>query len=202
MARHTASFGQAVKPDPRIRLTRILAYMKSFIESLSESSEEALLRHKDHFPSGAELSIQVLKGHLLVEELIRELVDSKLPHSSALKGQNGSRFDCHQMICLAEALTQDHGNRAWIWSGAKRLNKVRNKLAHKLDYAVLGNDIMQFTDFCIAEQPDIRDDMRSMGIDDEHTFECCVMSISTALVAHKGYASNSSFKPKPLRRST
>ncbi len=70
--------------------------MKTFLQALSQSSYGALERHKRHFPSGAELSLQVLKGHLLVEELVRELVEAHLKDPSALEGSSGTSFNCHQ----------------------------------------------------------------------------------------------------------
>ncbi len=160
--------------------------MKSFIEALSESSKAALVRHQSHFPSGAELSIQVLKGHLLVEELVRELVRARLPHSAALEGDSGASFTCHQMICLAQAIAPNSNALPWVWRAAKKLNNIRNKLAHRLDYTILQTDIDTFTSYCVQEQPDIKSDMQETGIPDSHVFESCVMSISTALVAFRG----------------
>ena len=88
--------------------------MKSFLESLCENGDEALARHKRHFPSGEDLSLQVLKGHLLVEKLVREIVSSRLSHSDALKGDSGASFDCHQMICLAQAMTPRQDVLPWV----------------------------------------------------------------------------------------
>ena len=160
--------------------------MKSFLDGLSEKSKAALQRHQQHFPTGAELSLQLLKGHLLVEELVRELVDAKLHHPSALVGESGASFTCHQMICLAEAVTLNSDQLPWIWQATKRLNSMRNKLAHRLDYAVLSRDVKGFTDFCVSSQPDITEDMVAVGIPSEHLFEACIMSVATALVAFRG----------------
>lgn len=160
--------------------------MKSFVEALSDNSKAALARHQSHFPSGAELSIQVLKGHLLVEELVRELVRARLPHNEALEGESGASFTCHQMICLAQAIAPNSDALPWIWRAAKKLNNIRNKLAHRLDYAVLKKDVETFTSYCVREQPDIKVDMEATGIPPDHLFESCVMSVSTALVAFRG----------------
>ncbi len=63
---------------------------------------------------------------------------------------------------------------------------MRNKLAHHLDYAVLQKDVDGFIAFCVKEQPDIEEDMATVGIPKVHLFESCIMSISTALVAFRG----------------
>jgi len=160
--------------------------MKSFVEALKDNSQAALERHRAHFPSDTELSLQVLKGHLLIEELVRELVDARLADPKALEGESGTSFNCHQMICLAEALTSNAKELPWTWKATKKLNAMRNKLAHRLDYAMLQKDVDAFTTFCVKEQPDIEEDMVAVGIPQNHLFESCIMSISTALVAFRG----------------
>ncbi len=52
-------------------------------------------RIEKHFPVGADLTLQVLKGHLLVEELLREIFSSLLSYPDALKGNRGTSFECH-----------------------------------------------------------------------------------------------------------
>jgi hypothetical protein len=143
------------------------------------------VRHQSHFPSGAELSLQVLKGHLLVEELVRELVDARLTNPGALQGEHGATYSCQQMICLAEALSPNGASLPWVWKATKKLNAMRNRLAHRLDYAVLEKDVGSFIEFCFREQPDISSDMEAIGVSKSEAFECCVMAISTALVAFR-----------------
>ncbi|MEZ8193116.1 MULTISPECIES: hypothetical protein [unclassified Vibrio] len=99
-------------------------------------------RFMEHFPFDADMTLQILKGHLLIEEHIREIVKLQLPHSSALNGNDGASYDCHQMICLAEAITPESDKTPWVWKALKKLNKLRNYLAHKLgDSAVLSHKI-------------------------------------------------------------
>ena len=71
----------------------------------SDATAADLERHKNHFPSGSDLTLQALKGHLLVEVLLREVFELQLPHPKALKGSRGTSFNCHQIICLVEAMT-------------------------------------------------------------------------------------------------
>jgi len=173
--------------------------MKSFIQALHESSDVALQQHQDHFPRGAELSLQALKGHLLIEELLRNLVESKLPRPAVLSASSAPSFSCSQMICLAEALVPDGQSGDWIWDAIKKLNSLRNKLAHRLDYRVLQDDLGKFTTYCVEKQPDIRDDMKALGVHEGALFECCIMSISTFILAFRAMPPDNSFKPMPLR---
>ncbi len=89
-------------------------------------------RFMSHFPFEGDTTLQILKGHLLVEEHIRQLVTLQLPTPKALTGSDGASYDCHQMICLAEAITAESNQEQWVWKALKKLNKLRNFLAHNL----------------------------------------------------------------------
>jgi hypothetical protein len=80
-------------------------------------------------PQSDDATLVILKLHLLVEEQIRAFVDERLNHADALES---AELKCHQVICLAEALsTEDiHSN---VWEAARKLNKLRNDIAHKLE---------------------------------------------------------------------
>ncbi|MEO5794633.1 MAG: hypothetical protein ABIP34_06335, partial [Rhodoferax sp.] len=67
--------------------------------------------------------------HLLVEEQIRAFVDERLHNKAALIK---AKLDCHQAICLAEALSNEelHPN---VWEAARKLNNLRNHIAHTLE---------------------------------------------------------------------
>ena len=70
----------------------------------------------------------ILKGHLLLEEKLRELLDMKLPSPQFLED---ARLTTHQVICLAEALFRPQAE-PWLWDVLHRLNKLRNDIAHKV----------------------------------------------------------------------
>ena len=80
-----------------------------------------------HIPRTKDQSLVILKLHLLVEEQIRTYVDGRLPHKEKL-----AKISCHQAICLAEALSTENINPA-IWEAARKLNSLRNKIAHHLE---------------------------------------------------------------------
>jgi hypothetical protein len=77
-------------------------------------------------PHGQDLTLVILKGHLLIEEQVRSLVRTRLKKPEAL---DSASLTCHQAICLAEALCpQSNG----LWKSAKLLNAIRNDIAHSL----------------------------------------------------------------------
>jgi hypothetical protein len=80
-------------------------------------------------PRGEDVSLLILKLHLLVEEQVRAFVDERLANAEALKK---TTLECHQAICLAEALSDEdiHPN---VWEAARKLNSLRNSIAHNLE---------------------------------------------------------------------
>jgi hypothetical protein len=80
-------------------------------------------------PRGADLSLLILKLHLLVEEQVCAFADERLPNHAALEQ---AKLDCHMAICLAEALSSEdiHPN---VWEAARKLNTLRNEIAHNLE---------------------------------------------------------------------
>lgn len=80
-------------------------------------------------PRKSDAALVVLKVHLLVEEQIRAFVDERLPNAIALAQ---AKIGCHTAICLAEALCDEDINPR-VWEAARKLNDLRNKIAHTLE---------------------------------------------------------------------
>ena len=80
-------------------------------------------------PRGNDVTLLILKLHLLVEEQVRAFVDERLPNSAALED---AKLECHQAICLAEALSAEDIH-AKVWEAARKLNTLRNHIAHTLE---------------------------------------------------------------------
>ena len=104
-------------------------------------------RIRDHFPDDADMTLQVLKGHLLVEEQLREIFSLLLAFPDALLGERGTKFECHQIICLVQAITPHSALELWVWDAAKRLNGVRNAFAHNLEPQAIDDKIRSLTEF-------------------------------------------------------
>ena len=90
-------------------------------------------RFSKQYPFIEDLTLQILKGHLLAEEILREIFKLLLKHPEALGGSNGTSFNCHQVICLVEATLPIHPKLNWVWLAVKKLNSLRNNLAHNLE---------------------------------------------------------------------
>jgi hypothetical protein len=72
--------------------------------------------------------LYILRGHLLIEEQLRELINLKIRKPDALIE---ARLTFNQILCIAKALYWQR-NSEWLWEGIMMLNNARNSLSHKL----------------------------------------------------------------------
>lgn len=102
-----------------------------------------LTRFIQHFPLRShDVSLVVLKGHLLTEELLRDFLRSKVRHPSHL---SDARLTYVQCVHIARALSPDPND--WVWVALERLNTIRNKLSHALEPDNLDHSVEQFLEF-------------------------------------------------------
>ncbi len=88
---------------------------KKFFENISlETKSETLI---------------LLKGHLLLEDLMREYCASKVIKDKYLME---ARLGFMHVLGLTRAFVES-GENQWIWSGLEQVNSMRNKLAHNLN---------------------------------------------------------------------
>lgn len=99
---------------------------------ITDEELEAFERFLELFPHGKGPDLVILKGHLLVEELLRRVVAERVQKPEALRADKAARFECRQIIALAEALCAPD-TEPWIWTAVVKLNELRNKIAHNLE---------------------------------------------------------------------
>ena len=97
-------------------------------EQVTKRQIDAARRFFTLLPRGHDLASVILKGHLLIEEQVRQIIDERVKKPDALKDAN---FDCYQAICIAESFFSE--KEEYIWKAFKKLNKIRNELAHKTE---------------------------------------------------------------------
>ncbi len=90
-------------------------------------------------PRGQDLTSVILKGHLLIEEQVRQIIDKRVKKPDALRDAN---FDCYQAICIAESFFSE--KEEYIWKAFKKLNRIRNELAHNVEPRGLDDQIDDF----------------------------------------------------------
>ena len=114
------------------------------IPPLSEDYIRIHSRMHNHLPYEEDNLTTILKGHLLIEEIISELVQRVGTNEKAIKD---ARLSFHQYACVAKAIYYEENNE-WVWGAILKLNKIRNKLAHNLEPDGIEDLVEEFIDFC------------------------------------------------------
>jgi hypothetical protein len=103
----------------------------SNFKSNEDRNEAFLDRVIEHLPREIEAPILVvLKGHLLSEEIMHELLRKKLSHPEYI---SGARLTYAQTVSVCQAVADDGRHDKWIWGGLKKLNSIRNNYSHSLE---------------------------------------------------------------------
>lgn len=116
-------------------------------DQVTKRQADAFRRFLKLLPHGQDLTLVILKGHLMIEEQVRQIIDERVKRADAL---GDARLDTYQAICIAEAFCPEE---EYIWNAVKKLNKIRNELAHQIEPVGLDDRI---TDF-INSVPWVRD---------------------------------------------
>lgn len=125
---------------------------------------EAFTKFLKKLPHGKDTELVILKGHLLIEEQVRTIIDKNINNPKALSTAN---LSCHQAICLAQSLLPP-GYEEQFWEAAKKLNIIRNDIAHNLDNKGLQDKIDDFTKLVPVDWE---------GPDKQATFELSIWSL-------------------------
>lgn len=106
------------------------------LEAAPAATLEAMAFFLQHMPEDeADVELIILKGHLLIEQATRDFLRTRMLSPDAL---DGARLSSNQLFHLAEALCFPNPDPAWLWGMARRLNKIRNHLSHRLEAEKLG----------------------------------------------------------------
>ena len=120
-------------------------------KQVSQRQIDAFRRFLKLLPHGEDLTLVILKGHLLIEEQVRKIIDERVRKPDALKD---AKLECHQAICIAEALCPEE--EEYIWNAVKKLNNIRNELAHKTEPVGIDDRIEDFIN-SVPWVPDVED---------------------------------------------
>jgi len=113
---------------------------------VAELDLSKLERIAQHLPPGDDLTLITLKGHLLVEELLEELIASHCKNPAALEGDIGFSVKLKFVRALtgAEELFV-------VWTACQKLNSLRNALAHRLEHPEAQKRLASF--FAVFDDP-------------------------------------------------
>lgn len=99
------------------------------VPQVSDHEIQAFRRFVGLLPRDKDPVLLILKGHLLIEEQLRLLVDERVAKPEAL---TQAQLECFQVICLAEAFCAAQTHPV-LWDTLRKLNKLRNDIAHKIE---------------------------------------------------------------------
>jgi hypothetical protein len=112
---------------------------------MTASEDPIVLARKErfaaHLPDSDDLSLITLKGHLLIEEILDDIIAFHCRKASVLAETNIPFF---LKTRLAHALVGDDSLPMPIWPMIDALRVLRNELAHKLESAKLERAVSKF----------------------------------------------------------
>jgi hypothetical protein len=150
---------------------------------IPNKTEDDFRKFWSHLPweSRDETAI-VLKGHLLVEDLLREFCASRVRTPSELPK---AKLTFQQVVHLSKALMNFHGP-TWVWGGCNKLNSLRNDLAHKLTPPDYLDTRKQLIDFIIFEAKPSEEFLATMT-QDHQRLGVAIFLLYSALSVHLNY---------------
>jgi hypothetical protein len=104
-------------------------HLETSVTELSDAAKKQLEKLHAHMTYIDESALIILKGHLIVEEALGEVISRFVHHSEYLEG---SRLTFAQKLAIARTMSlDDHVHEMWPMVTA--INSLRNSLAHSLD---------------------------------------------------------------------
>ena len=117
--------------------------------SKAHDPRKYIFRFDKHMPDTDDVSLIVLKGHLLIEEMLIDIRDKLFPHAEYLDSVNISFNQLLHVIRSAIESKHDHKS----WDLIIEFNKLRNKLIHNLEPPKLESLLNQLFNVYSQTQP-------------------------------------------------
>lgn len=115
-------------------------------EELGGLHNAPVFLYDKHMPKTDDLTLIVLKGHLLIEETLLQLADAVLPHPEYLDDAN---LSFHKLACVVRASVPQRSTDV-TWQLILSVNALRNDLAHNLESSQSPESLNKL--FSIAQQ--------------------------------------------------
>ena len=95
---------------------------------METAAKEILARLEEHLRYVDESVLVILKGHLVIEEALSEIISTFVFHGEHLEG---ARITFAQKVAIARSMSLDEHNNE-MWQLVLAINSLRNELAHAL----------------------------------------------------------------------
>jgi hypothetical protein len=101
---------------------------------------DGAVRFFTYLPQTDDMTLLILKGHLLIEEQLISILKDNVCYFDAL---NEARLTFYQRLQIVKAMKYREEND-WVWAAIKKLNTLRNELAHKLESSQVESKVSGF----------------------------------------------------------
>lgn len=118
---------------------------------LSSYPHNPIDRFFDHMPASGDPELVLLKGHLLIEEVLTAIITAGVAKPELLLKKH-MQFDARARTARAVIPGQD---RSDLWAAVSSVNTARNALAHGLDPAKTVAAVSSFISVVEAQHPDV-----------------------------------------------
>lgn len=122
-------------------------------------------RELKHLPQTKDLSLITLKGHLLIEEVLDDLIKHRCSHPEKL-GDVEISFSLKAKLANAFWGTKlDNGYKIpdYTWKAVEALNSLRNDFAHRLESQTAEKKIQKFLKIASQNKSSIDDPSKTAG---------------------------------------
>lgn len=120
---------------------------KAALEDIYKYLEKRRLKNSDILAQIPDKELKLLKGHLLIEEVMYDLLKNKMIRPKSL---DKARLTFSQLIILVEGLYYEKElENPWLYRATEKLNKIRNKLAHNAEPKNISDEIEVFSDYVV-----------------------------------------------------
>ncbi|QLA79404.1 hypothetical protein EXV95_01205 [Acidovorax sp. JMULE5] len=144
-------------------------------------------------PSTEDPTYLVLKSHLLAEEVLYRFIEKQSFRSEAL---SDARLGFAQLLALCRAFHRYSKEDWWGWSGLKKLNTLRNLLAHNLEPKDLKEKIVEFSVFVAVEigvtkdGSEIGQEYEKLATSGTHPFVLALVALHVSTYTALGFSPN------------
>lgn len=122
--------------------------IKQKLDELFKEQDANWERYRNLLPDSEEVELIVLKGHLIIEEMLYRLA-TKLAHNP--EHLDAARLTFKQLCCVVRSQLflplMDTG-----WDAIAVLNSLRNKLAHNLEPRDIDKHILELERLCKSDK--------------------------------------------------
>lgn len=140
-------------------------------------------------PATEDPTYLVLKAHLLAEEVLYRFIESQAHRPDPL---SDARLGFAQLVALCRSFHRYSKEDWWGWAALKKLNSLRNLLAHSLEPKDLQDRIVEFSVFVAAAigattDSEIGKEYEHLATGGTHPFVLALVALHMAICTTLGF---------------